>query len=360
MEVLCVRSFCNRAWLEVLWGCSVGVCGQNPKYAARPNVAFGMLRLGCCGASSLPRPRHVSFYPTNMSFDNTLTCLGAMVAAMNLMPFVGDKEYLHISLTSRNMREAYGKYTTEKTTTALGVFTSASQLKCHVELGYDGVDEAMNTAARWGRVDLMECLFSIGVPVTDQALIPCAAEGNLQCLEWCVSADAIPVSRINTSVNGAALDSGHLNVFRWCIEQHWCVKMCDLEHSVSIGDEEHMKWALEYFPLQSSTIAIGIANSDMQNAFELYKRVDKCAPREARDHFFNFLGAFQGGNIAILTYIAERLWSASIDVDSEKDWFVALGARLRDIDNNREQYYGLFNESAMAWAKQDPVLRRFM
>lgn len=306
------------------------------------------------------RPRHVSFYTTSMTFDNTISCLGAVVTAMNLMPFVGDKEYLHISLTSRSMGEAYGKYTTKRTTTALGVFTSASQLKYHIELGYDRVQEAMNTAARWGRVDLMECLCSTGVPVSDEALTLCASEGNLHCLEWCVSTNAIPVSRISTRVQAAAIDSGYLNIFRWCVEQHWCVKMCDLEHSVSIGDEEHMKWALEYFPLQSSTIAIGIANSDMQNAFELYKRVDKCAPRGARDHFFNFLGSFHGGNIAILNYIAERLWSSCIRVDSENDWFVALGARLRDVDNNREQYHGLFNESAMAWAKQDPVLGRFI
>lgn len=279
---------------------------------------------------------------------------------MNLMPFVGDKEYLHISLTNRKMGEAYGKYTAATTTTALGVFTSASQLKYRIQVGYSRVDEAMNTAACWGRVDLMECLCSAGVPVSEQALTLCAAEGNLQCLQWCVSANAIPVNRISTHANAAALDGGYLNVFRWCVEQHWCVKMCDLERSVSIGDEEHMKWALECFPLESSTVAIGIANSGMLNAFELYKRVDKCAPKGARDHFFNFLGAFRGGNVTILKYIAERLWSASVDVESGKDWFVALGARLRDMDNHREQYYGLFNERAMAWAKQDPVLKRFI
>jgi len=295
-----------------------------------------------------------------MSFENTLTCLGAVVTALKLMPFVGDKEYLHISLINNHMKLAYSKFTEAKTTTALGACTSASQLKYHIEVGYSDVEEAMNTAARWGRVDLMQCLCSTGVPVSDQALTLCAAEGNLHCLQWCVSANAIPVTRISTHVNAAALDSGYLDVFRWCVEQHWCVKMCDVERSVSIGDEEHMEWALKHFPLQSSTVAIGIANSGMQNALELYKRVDKSVPRYARDHFFNFLGVFRGGNVAILEYIAGKLWSASVDVESGKDWFVALGARLREMDTHPEQCHGLFDESAMLWAKQDPLLKRYM
>lgn len=282
-----------------------------------------------------------------------LGALGSIVLAMRLMPFVGEKEYLHVSTVSTVMRDSYHGLTTEKTTTGLSAFTSMRQFKYNIANGY-GVSSALQAAARLGRVDALEHLYGIGVVVSNAACVLLAKHGHQSALEWGVRNGAIPECRLTTSVNNAALHAGHVHVFRWCIEQHRTVKMADLECSVQIYGEEHLRWALLNFPCERNIIAVGVGLSNMVNAPELYREVYGTGDHDARGHFQNFVGVFRGGNIEILSYILDKLFIANAKeyAFGVRDYVAELGHRLRFMDDNRGGHTSAwFDERGMSWAK---------
>lgn len=134
-------------------------------------------------------------------------------------------------------------------------------------------------------------------------------------------------------------------------------KIEDVERSVQTSGYEHVKWAIRNFPLHRSAIVIGIGRSNLPNALELYKEFDSTRDDDARGHFFNFLGAFSGGNVGILDHVVTKLRSANICVDDERDWFVELGYRLRYMsDNPGTHTIRWYSQQSMHWAKQHMYL----
>lgn len=296
----------------------------------------------------------------NHASTRALTGLGAIVLAAHLMPFVGDSEYLNVATTSTDMRRAYTVFTDRRESTGLGPFTSLAQLQCNTTNGYD-VQRAMFRAAELGRIDAMAYLCGIGVCVSTNVCICLAGYGNLDALKWCVDSGAIAVTRLGSKVNSAALDAGRVDIFRWCIELNRVVKMADLQRSVQAGGYDHLQWALDAFPRQRITIAIGLSRSDMPNSFELFKQVDPTRADDGMGHYYNFLGAFKGGNTQILDYIVDKLRSSSICCDDDyygRDWFLDLGCWLVSVDDSHGSHHA-YNARAMLWAKQHTYLGIF-
>ncbi|CAM9709144.1 unnamed protein product [Ectocarpus sp. 6 AP-2014] len=296
----------------------------------------------------------------NHATTRALTGLGAIVLAAHLMPFVGDTEYLNVASISTAMQGAYTMFTDRRESTGLGTFTSIAQLQCNTKNGYD-VERAMFRAAELGRIDAMAYLCGIGVCVSTNVCICLALCGNLDALKWGVDSGAIPVTRLGSKVNAAALDAGRVDIFRWCIELNRVVKMADLERSVEVGGYDHLQWALGAFPRQSVTIAIGVSLSDMPNSLELFKEVDQTRDDDGMGHYHNFLGAFKGGNTQILDYIVNRLRLSSIRCDDDyyvRDWFLDLGCWLVAVDDSHGSHYA-YNASTMLWVKQHPYLGIF-
>lgn len=290
-----------------------------------------------------------------MQASEMLTNLGHEVIVCCVLPYVGDREYLHVSTVNKNLQSCYARHIAAKFTAGLSACTSALQLEHNIRNGY-GADRAMMAAARIGRVDVMESLYSAGVTVSHRAIVQLATNGNLRALVWGVSKGAIPAENLTVSVNHAALRAGHLDVFRWCIDQNMLLgSFDDLRASVAIGDTEHVTWALQTFPNHKSIIAVGIGKSSMPNALALYSGIDCTGDRDARGHFRNFLDVFSGGNIDILSHVADKLWAANVYADSHTDYTLELGVRLRYIDDNRDKYaHSWFNGESMRWAKRHP------
>lgn len=297
-------------------------------------------------------------HPRDSMADN-LSGLGAIVIALQLMPFIGDSEYLHVSSVSRTMRAGYAGFTDTRVTAGLTIFTSLSQFKHNICYGYN-VYNAMTTAARLGRLDVMRYLHGIGVGVSSAACVLLAKHGRLDALRWGLHCGAIPADMLTVKVNQAALRSNYLNVFRWCIDQKAVVKVADLEKSILLGGEWHVDWALRKFPKMRSIVAAAIGISDMPNAFELYKKVDRTRDSDGRGHFYNFMSVMRGGNVDILSHIVSKVWSAKIDIDTGRDWMVELGIRLRFMDDNRgHPDAAWFDERVMDWAKNHGYFSRY-
>lgn len=70
-----------------------------------------------------------------MDSSDALGCLGSIVLAMNLMPYVSKKEYLHVSTVCTVMRDSYAGFTDLRETRGLSDFTSMCQLKQNVASG---------------------------------------------------------------------------------------------------------------------------------------------------------------------------------------------------------------------------------
>lgn len=144
-----------------------------------------------------------------MAYD-PLSSLGSIVLGLQLMPFGGDSEYLHVARVNKVVKTAYTNFTKLKLSTGLSVCTSISQLKCNVAQGYRA-NMAMAKAARLGRVDVMEYLrFGMGVIVSSNVCRRLAKQGDLKTLQWGVGCGAIPANRLTVKVNQAALYAGHL------------------------------------------------------------------------------------------------------------------------------------------------------
>lgn len=298
----------------------------------------------------------------NQPATRALTGFGAIVLAAHLMPFVGDSEYLNVARISKMMRGAYTMFTDRRESTGLSTFTSLAQLQCNTTNGYD-VQRAMFRAAELGRIDAMAYLHRIGVCVSTNVCICLAGSGNLDALRWGVGSGAIPVHRLGSKVNAAALDAGRVDIFRWCIDLNRVVKMADLERSVAVGGYAHLQWALRVFPRQSVSIAIGVSHSDMANSFELFKEVDQTRDDDGMSHYHNFLGVFKGGNTQILDYIVNRLRRSSICCDDDghdsgRDWFLDLGCWLLKVDDSHGAHHA-YNASTMLWVKQHTYLGIF-
>lgn len=297
--------------------------------------------------------------PGGDSMADTLSGLGAILIAMQLMPFIGDSEYLHVSSVNRTMRAGYAGFTNTRVTASLTIFTSLSQFKLNICYGYN-VYNAMNTAARLGRLDVMRYLHGIGVAVSNTVCVLLAKHGRLHALKWGLRTGAIPADMLTVKVNQAALRSNYLNVFRWCIDQKAVVKVSDLEKSVVLGGEWHVDWALRKFPQMRSIVAAAIGISDMPNALDLYKKVDRTRDSDGRGHFYNFMSVLRGGNVDILSHIVSKIRSAKIDIETGRDWMVELGFRLRFMDDNRGQHDAeWFDERGMDWAKNHVYLSRY-
>ena len=290
---------------------------------------------------------------------DTLDYLGPIVLASALMPFVGVKEYLHMSTINKVIKDGYAAHTKRTISTGVSAFTSVAQLKENVQHGLD-VDKAMKKAARTGKVDLMGFLYGINVAVSAGMCVLLAKRGHIDALCWGLCSGAIRPSMLTTKVNSAALRGGHVGVFRWCIEQNPVIKMADLELSVVVGGATHLAWALQTFPTEKNTIALGVALGDMPNALQLYKEIVCTGAEDAGCLFVNFLSVLRGGNVDILSYIASRLWSVHVDADTGKDWIMHLGARLRFMDDNRGHHsISWFDERAMDWVKDHVYFRHF-
>ena len=291
---------------------------------------------------------------------DALSSLGSMVLALQLMPFVGDKEYLHVTRVNKVVMIAYTEFTKLKLSTGLSIFTTISQLECNVAHGYLA-NMAMAKAARLGRVDAMGYLrFRFGVVVSSNVCRRLAKKGDLKTLQWGVGSGAIPTGRLSMKVNQAALYAGQLQVFRWCLEQNRVFKVEDVERSVQKSGYEHVKWAVRNFPRERSAILIGISLSNIPDALELYKKFDSTGDGDAKGHFFNFLGAFRGCNIDILDHVVTKLRSAAICVDDERDLLVEVGHRLRYMSDNPGGHTNRwYTPQSMHWAKHHDYLRKF-
>lgn len=280
-----------------------------------------------------------------------LSGFGAILIAMRIMPFVGDKQYWHVSSVNKTMRESYAMFTDTKNTEGLTIFTSPSQFSRNISYGYS-VHHAMLTAARLGRLDSMRYLHGIGVAVSHAACVILAMHGRLHALKWGLRTGAVPARRLTVKVNQAALRRNYLNVFRWCIEQNAVVRVSDLEQSILLGGEWHVDWVLRKLPDMRTIVTAAIGISDMPNALELYKKVDCTRNNDGRGHFYNFISVMRGGNVQILNHIASKIWAVRIDAETGRDWMVELGARLRFMDDNRGQHDAMwFDERGMDWAK---------
>lgn len=290
---------------------------------------------------------------------DSLSGLGAILIAMQLMPFVGDKEYWHVSSVNRQMRKSYSMFTDTTVTTGLSIFTSPSQFGLNISYGYN-VYHAMEAAARLGRLDFMQNLHGMGVAISRAVCVLLAKHGNLSALKWGLHTGAITARMLTVKVNQAAVQNNYLDVFRWCIEQNAVVRVADLEQSILLGGEWHVDWALRKLPDMRTIVATSIGISEMPNALALYKKVDLTWNNDGRGHFYNFMTVIRGGNVQILNHIASKIWAAKIDAETGRDWMVELGARLRFMDDNRGQHDAMwFDERGMEWAKSHFYLGQY-
>ena len=171
---------------------------------------------------------------------------------------------------------------------------AGDNLAPHVEFGLVAggrvsITAGLQNAARLGRLDVLQSAFTSGA-VCKHDFVP--------------------------SVSTAAVEGGHVHVYRWCIESNWPnynrIVRADLVESVRQGGLEQVDWALRTFPGETDCIAIGVSLSNMTNALDVYKRVDNaCTARKGPLWYSTQLvHAFDGGDIGILQFIDGRMMEA--------------------------------------------------
>lgn len=131
-----------------------------------------------------------------------------------LLEFVDDNEFLFFALVSRGWRTAWGRRPT--VTKALTTYSTVSQLLFSFECGLGPSAALCDTAARLGRLDLLQIARARGCPFGLKTSANAAEAGHITILKY-LRRNGCPW---NWTTYQAAARGGHRNILEWmCVNR---------------------------------------------------------------------------------------------------------------------------------------------
>lgn len=151
--------------------------------------------------------------PTGGNMDNPLLEGGDITSY--LAEFVDDNQYLYFALVCRGWRTAWGRRR-PAVTKALTTHSTGPQLLYSFECGLGRSAAVCDTAARLGRLDLLQIARARGCPFGLKTSANAAEEGHLAILKY-LRRHGCPW---NWTTYQAAARGGHRNILEWmCVNR---------------------------------------------------------------------------------------------------------------------------------------------
>lgn len=282
---------------------------------------------------------------------------------------VGDRDYLHVASVSLVFDEAYTGYTKgSKSTEGLTKFSTNGQIVEKLSSGYSST-RLLKEACGLGKIGIIQGLYprvkklytGTGAEkrLSVNMFIAMAKHGSLCTMKWAIDSGTLSRNCLTFQVQSTAVNAGHLDIFRYCVDLQKKYSYADVENSIAIAidDKEYMRWAHGKF--SRMLIARGAAGSCSEKALELFKSCDPIDANDAGGQFTHFQRAFEGGNPAVLDHVADRLSVANSE-DVNTDWVQMACDWVNCVRELHRcgQACVWYNERSMAWAYGHPVYSR--